>query len=49
MYLQPASTEASVETPGSARVVLWVTAAITVAVGVVPWPLLDWVGDAIPF
>ena len=48
MYMQPAEVEGEVATPGGARLSILVAGAVTLIVGVVPWPLLDWVRDALP-
>ena len=49
MYMQPAGVGAGrIGVPAGARVVLAVAAIVTVIVGVVPWPLLDWLRNAIP-
>jgi len=37
-----------VEVPIGAQTVLSVSVAVTVLAGVVPWPLLDWLRDALP-
>lgn len=49
MYMQPAEDATAVATPAGARVALSAAAVITVLAGVVPWPLLRWLGDALPF
>jgi len=48
MYMQPSEEDADVSTPGGARFAILVAGAVTIIVGVVPWPLLDWVRDALP-
>jgi len=49
MYMQPAGEGAGrIGVPAGARVVLAVAATVTVIVGVVPWPLLEWLRNAIP-
>jgi NADH-quinone oxidoreductase subunit N len=49
MYMQPASDGAShPQLHFGTRVAVGVTAVVTIVVGFVPWPLLDWVQDAIP-
>jgi len=49
MYMQPAADDpAPVRVPGGARVSLAVAVVVTVLVGVVPWPLLDWLRNALP-
>lgn len=51
MYMQPASGPSADESPTAplaARLSLGVAAAVTVAAGVAPWPLLKWLGDALP-
>jgi NADH-quinone oxidoreductase subunit N len=53
MYMQPAS-DTGEETPGRPTVpaaptaVVIAAAAVTVALGVAPWPLLNWLRDALP-
>ena len=49
MYMQPVGDAAGrIRVPGGARVALGVAAVVTVLAGVVPWPLLDWLRDALP-
>jgi len=49
MYMQPGPDGGTVPSvPLGARVAVGIAAAVTIAVGLVPWPLLDWVRDAIP-
>lgn len=50
MYMHPAGeVEAGAPvTPVGARLTLGFAAVITVVVGVLPWPLLRWLGDALP-
>ena len=54
MYMQPVvasgpgDSGAVLRTPGGIRVVLLVAAAVTLVAGLVPWPLLDWLRDALP-
>ena len=48
MYMQPAEEEAAIVPAMGTRLAIIVTAAVTVAFGIVPWPLLDWVRDALP-
>jgi NADH-quinone oxidoreductase subunit N len=50
MYMQPADDGASatVAIPLGSRIAVLVPAVVTLVVGVVPWPLLEWVRDAIP-
>ncbi|MBI5156980.1 MAG: NADH-quinone oxidoreductase subunit N [Acidimicrobiia bacterium] len=48
MYMQPAEGSGSVPVPLGARIVLVVAAVVTVLAGVVPWPLLRWLGEALP-
>lgn len=48
MYMQPADEEATLAPALGARIAIVVAAAVTLIVGVVPWPLLDWVRDALP-
>lgn len=48
MYMQPAEDDAAIAPALGARVAIVVAAAVTVVVGVVPWPLLNWVRDALP-
>jgi len=49
MYMQPVGDEAGhVGVPIGAQTVLSVSVAVTVLAGVVPWPLLDWLRDALP-
>lgn len=51
MYMQPASGPSAGESlpvPLAARLSLGAVAAVTVAAGVAPWPLLEWLGDALP-
>jgi len=49
MYMQPVGeTAGRIRVPGGARVALSVAAVFTVLAGVVPWPLLDWLRDALP-
>ena len=47
MYMQPGVGEA-VRTPTGTKLVLVVGAVVTVLAGVVPWPLLKWLGEALP-
>jgi NADH-quinone oxidoreductase subunit N len=49
MYMQPAEDSTSILPAAGERLAAGVAAAVTVVVGVVPWPLLDWVRDALPF
>jgi NADH-quinone oxidoreductase subunit N len=49
MYMQEPTSDAVATTPRSTGLAVAVAAAVTVVVGVVPWPLLDWVRDAVPF
>ena len=44
----PGTATAPPEVATGARVVLAVASAVTVAIGIVPWPLLNFVGDALP-
>jgi len=49
MYMQPATEGAAdVRVPLGTRVAVAVPVVVTIVVGFVPWPLLDWVRDAIP-
>jgi NADH-quinone oxidoreductase subunit N len=45
----PGTMVAPPEPTSGGRIVLGVAAAVTVALGLVPWPLLHLVGDALPF
>ncbi len=47
MYMQPGDA-AAIKTPGGTRLVLLGSAVFTVVAGVVPWPLLRWLGEALP-
>jgi NADH-quinone oxidoreductase subunit N len=44
----PGTATASPQVDGPARVVLGVAAAVTLGLGLVPWPLLELVGNALP-
>jgi len=44
----PGTLAAPPEPTTAGRIVLGVAAAVTVGLGIVPWPLLDFVGDALP-
>jgi NADH-quinone oxidoreductase subunit N len=48
MYMQSAEEDAAVVPAGGIRVAVAVASLVTVAFGIVPWPLLDWVRDALP-
>jgi NADH-quinone oxidoreductase subunit N len=49
MYMQPAAEGAAeVRVPLGTKVAVAVPVVVTIVVGFVPWPLLDWVRDAIP-
>ena len=49
MYMQPAAEDASVpRVPLGAGIAVGVAALVTIVVGFVPWPLLDWVRSAVP-
>jgi NADH-quinone oxidoreductase subunit N len=49
MYMQPAADDAAhPQVHFGSRFAVGVTALVTIVVGFVPWPLLDWVRDAIP-
>lgn len=48
MYMQPAEGDRPLQVPAGAGWAVGFAVAVTVAVGFVPWPLLDWVRDAIP-
>ncbi|OFW66255.1 MAG: hypothetical protein A2Z12_05640 [Actinobacteria bacterium RBG_16_68_21] len=49
MYMQAADEESGhIPVPGGARVVLVAVGVLTVLIGVVPWPLLTWLRDALP-
>ena len=48
MYMQPAEGSDRIGVPLGTRIVLVVAAAVTVLAGVVPWPLLRWLGEALP-
>jgi len=48
MYMQPAEEDALLAPALGARLSILIAATVTVVVGVVPWPLLDWVRDALP-
>ena len=52
MYMQSAaadgSDDARITTPGSVGFVLVVAALVTLVAGLVPWPLLEWLRDALP-
>lgn len=45
----PGTMTAPPEPTSGGRVVLGVAAAVTVVLGLIPWPLLNLVGDALPF
>ena len=47
MYMQP-SDGAAITTPMATRLVLGVGALVTLAAGIVPWPLLKWLDQALP-
>ncbi len=47
MFMQPAPADA-VRAPNPTRIVLWAAAAATIVIGIVPWPLLEAVGDVVP-
>ena len=44
----PGTATASPQVEGSTRAVLGAAAAITLGLGLVPWPLLELVGNALP-
>ena len=49
MYMQPdAAAGDRIRVPLGTRVALGIAVAVTVLVGVVPWPLLEWLGEALP-
>jgi NADH-quinone oxidoreductase subunit N len=51
MYMQPAAegdADVPVIVPMGARLVVVAAAAVTVGFGVAPWPLLNWLRDALP-
>jgi len=49
MYMQPADADATNPRPTTAvGFAIAVAAAVTIVAGVLPWPLLDWVRDAVP-
>ena len=48
MYMQSAEEDAAVAPAGGIRVAVAIASVVTVAFGIVPWPLLDWVRDALP-
>lgn len=54
MYMQPAAAEgpgtqlARITTPRGVGFVLVVAALVTLVAGLVPWPLLEWLRDALP-
>ena len=49
MYMQPAADDAPTpRAPLGASVAVGFASLVTIAVGFVPWPLLDWVRDATP-
>jgi len=49
MYMQPATEGAAdVRVPLGTKVAVAVPVVVTIVVGFVPWPLLDWVRDAVP-
>jgi NADH-quinone oxidoreductase subunit N len=47
MYMQPADGVA-IQTPRATAIALGICALVTVVAGVVPWPLLKWLGEALP-
>jgi NADH-quinone oxidoreductase subunit N len=48
MYMQPADGAGAIGVPVGTRIVLGVAMIVTVLAGVVPWPLLKWLGEALP-
>jgi NADH-quinone oxidoreductase subunit N len=48
MYMQPAESADRIAVPLGTRVVLVVASVVTVVAGVVPWPFLRWLGEALP-
>jgi NADH-quinone oxidoreductase subunit N len=51
MYMQPAADDGPagpIAVPAGARFVVVASAVVTVLLGVVPWPLLNWLRDALP-
>lgn len=51
MYMQPVADDGDsdpIRVPGGLRLVVVVSAAVTVGFGVAPWPLLAWLRDALP-
>ncbi len=48
MYMQPAESADRIAVPMGTRIVLVVASAVTVVAGVVPWPFLRWLGEALP-
>jgi len=48
MYMQPAEGSDRIGVPLGTRIVLVVAAVLTVLAGGVPWPLLRWLGEALP-
>lgn len=48
MYMQPAERVDRIAVPLGTRIVLVVASVVTVAAGVVPWPFLRWLGEALP-
>ena len=49
MYMQPADGSTRISVPAGTRVALGIAVAVTVVAGVVPWPFLRWLGEALPF
>jgi len=48
MYMQPAESADRIAVPMGTRIVLVVASVVTVVAGVVPWPFLRWLGEALP-
>jgi hypothetical protein len=47
MYMQPGEG-AAIATPRATALALGVGVLVTVVAGVVPWPLFEWLGEALP-
>ena len=48
MYMQPGDGVTEIRVPLGTRIALGVAVIVTVLAGVAPWPLLKWLGEALP-